>query len=504
MEPSQDQSTIKLGEYIVLQKGNFMKIHQLSKNSCVMLGRDKIDLTSIIGHKFWTNFKMVHKKGSKREFELIVCDKSESLLNLIDKDVRGTDNRDIWDDGSSQLMSADEIFKLRDRGCSGQDIVGQLLENSKTFHCKTEYSQQKYLKKKEKKYFEYVVVLRPNIRVIAQILFSKDPQKVLNLRSDTLSQIVTAVNLQPTGKYLLYENGCQGLVTAVVLNHLGGNGRLIHLYPNLHYQKHAVLAMNFQQKDLDSFISVRLSSFLKKMFPDSSCKVSGPSVGNCKLIACENSNDPQLESSGGLSSSEVINGGNTHECCERDEDISPRRGCLNTDDTEVSTEEIDPAHEPPTRQFIETSQSSQEQKLEDSALISDGCKRKSSTDDNDAPSKKSKWELEVDKAVDILSTVKADGLIIICKEYPIHLINRLIKLVAFSRNMVVYSMYQEPIVKLFCELKLRKDVIGVKLTESFLRNYQVLPDRTHPEINMSSSGGFLLTATVVSPEDCPS
>lgn len=111
---------------------------------------------------------------------------------------------------------------------------------------------------------------------------------------------------------------------------------------------------------------------------------------------------------------------------------------------------------------------------------------------------------QVDKAVDILSTVKADGLIIICKEYPIHLINRLIKLVAFSRNMVVYSMYQEPIVKLFCELKLRKDVIGVKLTESFLRNYQVLPDRTHPEINMSSSGGFLLTATVVSPEDCPS
>ena len=55
----------------------------------------------------------------------------------------------------------------------------QLVENSKTFQIKTEFSQEKYLNKKEQKYGEWVEILRPNIRLLAKFFYQEDPTKVM-------------------------------------------------------------------------------------------------------------------------------------------------------------------------------------------------------------------------------------------------------------------------------------------------------------------------------------
>lgn len=61
--------------------------------------------------------------------------------DMIKEVTSGVDNREIEDDGHSQKLSTEEIINLRDSGMSAYDIVGTLVENSKTFHNKTEYSQ---------------------------------------------------------------------------------------------------------------------------------------------------------------------------------------------------------------------------------------------------------------------------------------------------------------------------------------------------------------------------
>lgn len=44
-------------------------------------------------------------------------------------------------------------------------------------------------------------------------------------------------------------------------------------------------------------------------------------------------------------------------------------------------------------------------------------------------------------------------------------------------------------------------ILNPTITEPFLRQYQVLPGRTHPEMNGTAHGGFILHATkVVLPE----
>jgi tRNA (adenine-N(1)-)-methyltransferase non-catalytic subunit len=50
-----------------------------------------------------------------------------------------------------------------------------------------------------------------------------------------------------------------------------------------------------------------------------------------------------------------------------------------------------------------------------------------------------------------------------------------------------------------CHVALKQSggFVQLKLTENWLREYQVLPGRTHPFVTMSSNGGFLLSGVKV-------
>lgn len=91
----------------------------------------------------------------------------------------GESNKEIWDDGTSQQLKKEDIEQLRGQGLTGSEIVSQLVENSKTFQIKTEFSQEKYLNKKEEKYSEWVEILKPSIRHLAKFYHSQDPMKIL-------------------------------------------------------------------------------------------------------------------------------------------------------------------------------------------------------------------------------------------------------------------------------------------------------------------------------------
>ena len=94
------------------------------------------------------------------------------------------------DKNSSQKLSREEIEAMRDSGTSGEAVMAALIENSDTFAKKTKFSQAKFLKKKARKYFEFLVIRRPTLRLLAQIAYKGDPMKVLNLRLDSLAQLL--------------------------------------------------------------------------------------------------------------------------------------------------------------------------------------------------------------------------------------------------------------------------------------------------------------------------
>lgn len=211
---------------------------------------------------------------------------------------------------------------------------------------------------------------------------------------------------------MLYETGCQGVVSAAILNAIGSDGSIIHVHAGNTPDKLAVTSMNMPQNRLDQIMSVSIFHL--------TLKVSAPSM-----------------------------------------DKPPNE--LNHED------ELD------------------------------GGKRKADVEVEEPERKKRRYEEREEKAMALLREREADGLVVVGKEHPGNILKRLLRYLHPSRPFVAFCSVREPLQELFLELKARSDVTALRLTESWLRSYQVLPDRTHPDVNMSGSGGFLLSGIKVDP-----
>ena len=73
-----------------------------------------------------------------------------------------------------------------------------------------------------------------------------------------------------------------------------------------------------------------------------------------------------------------------------------------------------------------------------------------------------------------------------------------LEFLAPSALFVVFCINPEPLAHCLSALKGR--CVNLKMHETWLRRYQVLPGRTRPDMMMSGSGGYLLTGIKLSPE----
>ena len=95
----------------------------------------------------------------------------------------------------------------------------------------------------------------------------------------------------------------------------------------------------------------------------------------------------------------------------------------------------------------------------------------------------------------------ADALIIASKFDISAVFTPLLHFLAPSRPFVAFSQSIEPLARCKAELDAKQTAVHVRVTESFLREYQVLPMRTHPEMMTSATGGYLLTGFKVIAEE---
>ena len=71
---------------------------------------------------------------------------------------------------------------MQEQRIEGSKIIERLVESSTSFNQKTKFSQEKFIKKKTKKYCQYIKIRQPSIRLILQIRSRDIPKmKSLNL-----------------------------------------------------------------------------------------------------------------------------------------------------------------------------------------------------------------------------------------------------------------------------------------------------------------------------------
>ncbi|KAG7212413.1 hypothetical protein KM043_012730 [Ampulex compressa] len=464
-----DESTeelITLGTYVIVKKQNYSKVYKVTANGKLMLGKDQVEMQEIIGKRFWSTFEMIPSKKGKRTFTLKVASTTECWNDLLSELPSGSDNRSITDDGTSQKLSKEEIEHLQESGKTGKEIVGSLIENSKSFLEKTEYSQEKYIKKKERKYFKFLTVCKPSIISLHEVYFRLDHTKIGTLRMDALAQLLSYSDVQSDGLYILYDSGSQGLPAAAMLNRIGARteGHLINLHPGNMPQSTIVQAMNFPKEQMDRLVTVNIYSFLRLHYQGEESILNNICADSSKALVEHNDKSDNSESE------------NKHNA-EMDDNV-----IVDNTDSLPKSEDKEP------------------NEIKDVDDISEGAcalKRKLSEPIEYIPLKKPKWLLDTQRAVQLLNDSKARGLAIVAKEHPLNIVNALLPFLGPSRPFVIFHALREPLQEAYVTLKQRQNVINLRLFSNFLRSYQVLPDRTHPNILTNDTGGYLLAGYLV-------
>uniref|UniRef100_A0A4W5JXL3 tRNA (adenine(58)-N(1))-methyltransferase non-catalytic subunit TRM6 n=1 Tax=Hucho hucho TaxID=62062 RepID=A0A4W5JXL3_9TELE len=356
------QHRVNEGDYVVLKRGDIYKAVQIQKKKKTVFEKQWFFLDNAVGELYGTTFEVV--TGGTLQPR-----KPKHVESSADAKEAGTDNRNILDDGKSQKLTRDDIETLKEQGLKGQEIVQQLIENSTTFRDKTEFAQEKYIKKKKKKYENSVMVLRPSCRVLAMMYHGREPGKICHLRYDTLALMLTLGNIHAGSKVLVFET-CAGLVLGAVMERMGGYGSVVQMYPGGGPVRAGVESFGFPSHFHDTLHE----------FPI--CHVNALLAG--------------------------------------------------TLDTEAKN---------------------------------------------------------IDAGVRLL--------VIASRFHPCPVLLGLIKFLAPSRPFVVYSQYKEPLIECYTKLREQGGAVSLRLTDSWIRHYQVLPNRTHPMLLMSGGGGYLLSGTTV-------
>lgn len=115
-----------------------------------------------------------HFNNNFQSIKLKLC-----ITCIVEEIAEGKDNRNLNDNSSNQKLSREQIEALKN-DLDGEEIIEKLIENSDTFNTKTEFSKQKYLKKKKEKYLAVFQVLQPNSRTLCDYFMQgKMKRKIL-------------------------------------------------------------------------------------------------------------------------------------------------------------------------------------------------------------------------------------------------------------------------------------------------------------------------------------
>uniref|UniRef100_A0A8C9TFM6 tRNA (adenine(58)-N(1))-methyltransferase non-catalytic subunit TRM6 n=1 Tax=Scleropages formosus TaxID=113540 RepID=A0A8C9TFM6_SCLFO len=407
---------IKDGDFVVLQRGDVYKAVQIQKKRKVIFEKQWFFLDNAVGELYGSTFE-VASGGSlqprKSKHPEIPAEVKES----------GMDNRNIVDDGRSQKLTRDDIETLKEQGLKGQEIVQQLVENSTTFRDKTEFAQEKYIKKKKKKYENIITILKPSTRILALMYHGREPGKICHLRYDTLAQMLTLGNIHAGSKVIVFET-CAGLVLGAVMERMGGYGSVIQMYPGGGPTRAATDSFGFPEhfhRTLHEFPLCKVKALLAgTLSPDEEGKdsVDGPAAEHLDTTA-----------------GQLIDG---------------------------------------IFHFILHLLQAQEKKV-----------------------KMEEKRKKLSAAAALLQGRNADGLVVASRFHPCPVLLTLLRFVAPSRPFVVYCQYREPLIECYSKLREQGGVINLRLSETWLRHYQVLPNRTHPVLLMSGGGGYILSGTTI-------
>ncbi|KIM47530.1 hypothetical protein M413DRAFT_439198 [Hebeloma cylindrosporum] len=238
---------IQSGDLVLLRlpKGDIKSV-KVDKNTTVTIGKfGSFHANELIGQPYGLTYEIAEKKLKYLA--------PQTLEEIEDTDAT---NELINDGEFVQPLTVDEIQALKRSGVHASDIIKKQIEQHANYSLKTEYSKDKYKKRKEAKYSKVFTTIEPTLYNVCEYWFLKDQNRLRDLRVDSLSQMLNLGNIRQGGKYLAVDDA-SGMLIAGILERMGGQGRLLTICHTDSPPAYPVLGqMNFPSSITNVLISL--------------------------------------------------------------------------------------------------------------------------------------------------------------------------------------------------------------------------------------------------------
>ena len=144
--------------------------------------------------------------------------------------VPAADNSSLFDKNDSQRLSQADInaAKAASSTTAPSALIGLLVDNSATFHHKTEFSQEKYIARKKRKHAVELSTLEANTVNCWETQLTREPARLLHMRVDTLAAVMQYGDVR-AGQYVMCVESTHGSVLGAIAKRMGGDGLLLNV-----------------------------------------------------------------------------------------------------------------------------------------------------------------------------------------------------------------------------------------------------------------------------------
>jgi tRNA (adenine-N(1)-)-methyltransferase non-catalytic subunit len=397
---------VKEGDTVIIRLQDDKSTCMLKIEGDQKIGKTRVSVKNVIGAPYGSVFQI-----SDRKLEYLARESSHddgaSFDLAVDNDSRG-DNRDYVDSNTAQKLSTSDIEKLKESGVSGEDIIKSLIANSNTWSCKTSFAQEKWLKKKKKKYMRMIRVIKSTPHTLCEVYHGKSKDKICNMRPDTLAQILSQSSIHAGSRVLIFES-LVGLMVGAVAYRMRGVGKILASYNGQQPHFELVNALNLDDS----------STSIIQPLPSTELAAASEHVRNFGFVSKETASVDSCRDAEGVCTKPVR------------------------------------AHHSSGRQPAELTRTRR--------ALREG----------------------------------VDSLIIASKYHPLPVLKEAVHLLCPAGHIAVFCEFMEPLTECYLFLQSYSLAIRLQLSDTWMREFQVLPGRVHPQMTMPVSGGFLLTGIFV-------
>ncbi|KAL4423995.1 hypothetical protein ABPG75_001296 [Micractinium tetrahymenae] len=461
---------VREGDTIIWSiNGDRQALITIDKNTKVKLGKVFCSAAALVGCPYGSMFAL-GADGKTLERTEYVPLSDWDLPNAPDFNTRT--NAELVDAGlAHQALSAEDIEAMKAEGKAGADIVAALAANSATFANKTEFSQEKYKKKKAKKYIQVGTVRRPTAAAVCEAYFANSPSRTGYLRVDALALLLSLANVGPHARVLVVES-CGGLVSAAALERLcaGSAGCVVSAWaggpganrPALDAWRH----MNFSGEQRSALRFAPLHALLGEARRTQQAQ-QGQQAEEPAAVPQQQQQSTAVDGQQAAAEQPAEQQQQQQQQQEGEQQQQPGQPAAGE------------GGEPMEAQDGAAAAAEHAQQAEQQAQAPQGAQAQQPRQAHGAPFN--------------CCILAASAL------SPLALIRHVLPLLAPSASLAVFSPWQHPLAEALDALRGQGEAANLALQEAWWREMQVLPLRSHPNMNMNHGGGYILSGTVLAP-----